>query len=1171
MLPSLAGAAAEAGAKSFDLPAGDAERALRDFSAQSGVQVLFSSETATGVRTNAVKGEFIPGEAMNRLLDRTGLVARQNVKSGALVISRRAPADPATPEENAERAAQTTASDLPRQNPSSSGNSSVSANEEEQTIELSPFEVTTDKDTGFAAANALAGGRLATDLRDTPVAYAVMTREFIDALQIVDLADAASWITNNTEFVGQGEQDFFANTGAYRTRGFNAASGTGGSSQRQRNFFPMQSLGDSYNTERYDFGRGPNAILFGNGSLGGVSSSTTKRAQTNRGFQTIETSVGSWQQFRTELDVNQPLLDGRAAVRTSLLWQDSDDWRRNDFDNRKAAFLTTTLKPFRNTEIRLDGEYFKIWRQTGQTDIAESFAGWDGATTFNSVQPLATLPPNANALGVGRRGNYYIFDPHGPANAIMNYINEPTTLGGGATSTTPIAGFTQVGGSFNSSGAPLLHPNHLPAGRFDTAIANSSFRPITEEFTIGSDNPQVIQVFKDVQLTVRQQLGDNLFFEAGGDVNTADFFASRNSALQATQIDINRVLPNGAANPNFLQPYNDYDATHRYLYSFNNRNFRAAAAYVVPANRFGKFAFNVLGGLNHQERIRDFRQLTLREHSDHRQWITQSVRLRRYWNAPSQPGLGEWDSSGRDLGATPVNFIDPSTGVSKVIQPGFTLRNDNPDAQQINTSDFNYGLVSLTARFFKDRLVVLGAVRRDTYKFSSRNSKNRGDYPLDWDGLTPHFRPDAPADYFDLTFQPKNAAGVPNAPVQTAISRPRLPGTFDRNPLFLNDRFQDDFNPPELTGSQVTKSFGAVLHLFSWFNPSYNYAETFNPPTGAPRIDGQLFEPTVAEGADYGLRMELFERRLDLNFVYYEGEEINAVDPSTFANNFNTLINANVKGDQSLTGTNIQGVAPINGAPRDSRSLNTQGFEIEVAYNPTKALRLTGNFSKPKTGTSNRFPDYLAYIAANATAFRNIAVDAGALVDANNVASVDQSVPINDRSPDVQAAVNTYNAIFEFQKEWTGKAADIGESQSRGNLFADYTFQNGWLKRLRVGAGIQYFGKVSIGSRANDSIVNPANPAQAIDDPAVDGTDRINRPAYSLVTGTLAYSWKWRDRDFQASLVVKNLLNKRGPIYTGTALRPRGGDFTSPARERVFNRFALHRPINFLLSLTLKL
>src|SRR5689334_21642597 len=43
---------------------------------------------------------------------------------------------------------------------------------------LSPFEVNTSQDFGFAATQALAGGRLATPLKDTPVAYPVLTKEF---------------------------------------------------------------------------------------------------------------------------------------------------------------------------------------------------------------------------------------------------------------------------------------------------------------------------------------------------------------------------------------------------------------------------------------------------------------------------------------------------------------------------------------------------------------------------------------------------------------------------------------------------------------------------------------------------------------------------------------------------------------------------------------------------------------------------------------------------------------------------------------------------------------------------------------------------------------------------------------------------------------------------------
>jgi outer membrane receptor protein involved in Fe transport len=1150
----------------FDIAAGDAAQTLPRFAEQANREIVFSPAAVRGIKTNAVTGEHTPGEALAKLIAATGLTTTQDAKTGAISVQ----VESLSP--NGQRAAQPTTSDRPRQNP----NKPIGAGEE-KAIELSPFEVTSDQDRGFAAAGSLAGGRLASDLRDTPAAYSVVTRDFIDALGITDLNEATRWSTGNSEPLTAGSENFLSNTGQYSTRGINATAQSNNAGNRQRNFFPLLSYGDSYNIERYDFGRGPNSILFGNGTLVGISSSTTKRAQTDREFQTLRLRVGSWRSFRSELDVNQPLLDKKVAVRASLLWQDSDDWRMNGFDKRKGAFLTTTLKPFKNTEIRLEGEYFKNARNNGSTNINDRFSGWNGTTTYKGL--LAALPANANEIGISRRGaNYYIYDPFGPANAIMNYQNDPITLAGGATATTPIAGFTQVGtASLNTNGAMLLHARAVPASRFDTAIAHSFFRPITDEFTTATDGPQQIQYSRDLQFTVTQRFGDNLFFEVAGDVNTSDLFVSGpnpTGPLSQIFIDINQALPNGAPNPNFLQPYSDADM-QRNRWAHNNRNLRGAAAYLVPANRFGKFAFNVLGGINHRERNQDYRFLTLNDGSDHRQWgipAQQLVKIRRYWNAPGRPMPGGWGVSGQgDLARSPITFIDPISGVSKQIQPRWTIDNERADTQAIDTSDFNYVLASLNAKFFKERLVLLGAVRYDTYKFAVDIQKNRGDYPLDWDGRNRIMRPAAPADYLTLMYQPKDAAGVPNAPPQTAVTRPRIAATGDRNPLYLKDRFQDDYNPPDLTGTQVTRSVGSVLHVFSWFNPSINYAETFNPPTGTPRINGQLKSPTVAKGTDYGLRMELFKRQLDVNFIYYESQEDNALD-NFEAPFFNGLINANAVGDQSSTGTNIQGVAALPLVFRDSMSRNAKGFEVEVAYNPSKALRLTANYSQPKTGTSNRYPDFLGFIAANRDVFKRIATDAGALIDAQNVASVNTSIPINNRSPDVQSAVNNYNAIFDFEKTWKGRGPEINDRQARGNLFADYTFQTGLLKRIRVGAGVRYYGKESIGDRASDSIVNPANRAQAIDDPAVDGTDKVFRPAYSLVTATLAYSWRLKDRrELQANLVVDNLLNDRGPIYFDTILRPKGGDYTSPARETVPNQFQLKRPISYNLSLTLKL
>jgi outer membrane receptor protein involved in Fe transport len=996
----------------------------------------------------------------------------------------------------------------------------------------------------------------------------VITRDFIDALGITDLQSAAEWATSSTLNVDNGQQNFFASPVNYTIRG------TGGG-RAQRNFFPQNNNGDSFNLERYDFGRGPNSILFGNGSLGGVSSSTTKRAQTNRRFEAVQLSVGSWRNYRATIDLNQPI-NARAAVRAAAVWGDSDGWRMKDFDRRKAAFLTTTYRPWRDGEFRLEGEYGINSRQSGFTTLDDRLSGWDGRTVFNAPMAAATLPSNANALGIGRRGaNYFVFDPFSGANAIMNYQNDPITIPGGNSTTTPLGNFVQGSlPAFNSAGATFLHAVNIPANRFDRAIANSYFRPPSEEFTISPDAPILSQRFKDLQFTWNQRLG-NFYLEVAADVNRANSFINgeQNRSTNDTYIDINQVLPNGAPNPHFKQPYGDGSLVRGYReWSYNN--FRGAAAYVLD-KRWGKFALNTLGGINRGEDTNDYRYLSIAQGDDHRQWgflestVLQTVRIRRYWNELSRPIP--------DLSLRPITFVDPITRVTKDIQPIWAINIARRDTESINTSNFKYLLGSVNAKFFKGRLVVLGAARYDSFFFRTLQQLDKGDYPLDWDGVTRIMRPAAPADYATLTFRQRDARGNPIGEAQEAAIRPRIAPNGDRDPLYASDRFKDDFNPPPVTGSQITHSIGSVFHLTSWLNPSINYAETFNPPSSIVRIDGRLLDPTVASGTDYGLRMELLQNRLNLNFTYYQTREVNSIIPADGPNFFNTLYNSNVVGDLSAVGGNIRGAGALPAQYRDIRTRSGTGFELEVVANLSKAFRLTGSVSFPKVYESNLNPDVKAYIDKNGELFKQIARDAGVLIDANNVASVNTAIPVNQRSPDATNATNAYNNIVAFRQNII-EGRRLNQDQPIVNVFGDYTIQTGRLKGVRAGAGVRYRGQQIIGNRGSDTMADPANPTRAIDDPAVDAYTPVYTPNdYYIVTGTLSYSWRFKNRrELLANLVINNLLNDRGPQYssisqTASALRPKNGDYTSPARETVPISFALKQPISYNFQLTLKM
>ena len=77
---------ADVAKKPFDLPADVAARSLKTFAQQSGVEVLIRAELGREIRTQLVKGEFTPREALDRMLSHTGLAVKEDEQTGAMAI-----------------------------------------------------------------------------------------------------------------------------------------------------------------------------------------------------------------------------------------------------------------------------------------------------------------------------------------------------------------------------------------------------------------------------------------------------------------------------------------------------------------------------------------------------------------------------------------------------------------------------------------------------------------------------------------------------------------------------------------------------------------------------------------------------------------------------------------------------------------------------------------------------------------------------------------------------------------------------------------------------------------------------------------------------------------------------------------------------------------------------
>lgn len=88
---ALVAAVAESSRRKFDLPAGQAEETLRLFAQQAGGQFVFSSDKVAGVKTRSVKGQFTKQEALDRMLEGTGLKAVRDEETGAFTVDRTEP------------------------------------------------------------------------------------------------------------------------------------------------------------------------------------------------------------------------------------------------------------------------------------------------------------------------------------------------------------------------------------------------------------------------------------------------------------------------------------------------------------------------------------------------------------------------------------------------------------------------------------------------------------------------------------------------------------------------------------------------------------------------------------------------------------------------------------------------------------------------------------------------------------------------------------------------------------------------------------------------------------------------------------------------------------------------------------------------------------------------
>lgn len=221
----------------------------------------------------------------------------------------------------------------------------VPAVEDESVTELSPFVVMSESDTGYAATNTLAGTRLNTPLKDIGTAITVVTKEFMDDIGAVDAGTLLAY-TTATEVgglsgnfagspVSNGRPDSNEQrenpNGNQRVRGLARA-------ELSRNYFLTDIPFDSYNTDSITINRGPNSLLFGIGSAGGVINNATLQPVLGRDFNQVSVRVGQRGSHRETLDINREVIAGRLGVRLAAVNENTEYRQRPAFETTRRGY-----------------------------------------------------------------------------------------------------------------------------------------------------------------------------------------------------------------------------------------------------------------------------------------------------------------------------------------------------------------------------------------------------------------------------------------------------------------------------------------------------------------------------------------------------------------------------------------------------------------------------------------------------------------------------------------------------------------------------------------------------------------------------------------------------------------------------------------------------------------
>ncbi len=1100
----------------------------------------------------------------------------------------------------------------------------------EDTIVLSPFTVSSDADRGYQALNTLSGTRLNSKLEDLGASITVVTKQQMEDFAMLDINDVFRYEAstegtdnfttfNRNRSGGVNDQVQSDPQRSNRIRGMTAAGqSVGGANTAWGNFSSNSNIPfDPYNIAAIEISRGPNSNLFGLGQAAGTVSVVPSQANPNRQSFSGDLRFDSYGGRRESLNLNLPLIPGKAAVRVASVDEAKGFIRQPASERIHRAFATVLVRPFPSTTFRASAEkYIDVYRRPNAITARDTTSEWRaaGSPTWDPTTQMVTLAngtksgpftadtrsvpipglgisTNVSTLPAGLIGGYNGFYSHPMVIVDDNSIQAFSVM----KSTNPLtSGFASNPFStanstlrYLTSGTEIMRqrdvlgpgglPLYIVPGTNDQSVYDwtkyNVVAPNHGEDQASTYSAELEQIILNTpHHLVAAKLG---LFQQKFSRRTYAFIDNLETVIY---VDVNEKRLDGSPNPYFKRPYIQATAPNMQYNPQNNTIGSADLAYQLTPGTDPKWRkwigvqrFALHAEQNTQDstawknsaRVADLNHPWINPAANQNLVGVQSIG-QRFFLGDTQGQNVDYGAAAIDniIGSYPLTWFNNRTGkwaeepvtVAEVLDSGAGAR-QRTEIRTFNATAQNY--------FLNDRLVLTAGFRRDRY----RQRTGAGGYVDPKTGLvnTSINHIFGPAQgYF-------TAAGI--GPIN-------LPGWSD------------------LTGD--TKTYGGVVKALSWLSFHVNKSDSFTP---------QVVRQSVADAGnvpnphgyvtEWGLSFTALQGKLNVRLNHFQTKELasrgsevgtlgnryldmegrpdgsNNIQLSSFRY-FATQIALGrlaAQGIKQPTAAQLDpAVATLMGIPDDmytrlvysgpsqpqtvgTTDVSSKGFELEATYNPNRNLRMKFTGSQTRARDDQVSPDIYNWWQTRIPVWTSLHRD---IVPGDGKGPLwwDTIPPNDSRTPQTRYIQDQFGPYWAAATNAGRPRTQMREYRLAG--LANYNFTEGKLKDVNLGGALRWESKASIGYLAGPA--ETSGPYQG----AVLFLDN-NKPVWEKARAYLDLSAGYRFKYFGDKIRARAQLNVKNVLENGRlqpiAINPDG----RPYAYRIID------PRQFILSLSFEL